>query len=113
MPGISVNITPPCFNEPVPNSIVVTGTTDQLLDTPGLIANSSVSVQFGEGGPVVAAKPVGEDLRTWNCSGVAPGVTGAQGKLTATAGGRFIPVGSNTATARNVIASSAIIVTLV
>ena len=112
MPKISVNITTPCLNEPVPNSIVVTGTTNQLLDTPGLIANSSVSVQFGEGGPIIAAQPVGEDLSSWNCHGVVPGVKGTQVKLTATARGRFIPIGSYPATARNVTASSAVLVTL-
>jgi len=113
MPSISVNITTPSFNEPVANNIVATGTTNERLDAPGVITISSVSVQFGDGGPVVAASPAGEDLSTWNCSGVAPGTPGAQVKLTATARGRFIPQGSHPATARNVTASTAVFVTLV
>ncbi|SRR5258708_6013756 len=113
MPSISVNITTPCFNEPVANNIVAAGTTNELLDTPGAITISSVSVQFGEGGPVVAASPGSEDLSTWNCSGVAPGTSGTQAKLTATARGRFLPQGSHPATARNVTASNAVFVTLV
>jgi hypothetical protein len=112
VPSISVSIATPCSNEPVTNRIVVSGTTDELVDTPGVITIGSVSVQFGDGGPVVPASPAGEDLSLWNCAGVVPGTPGAQVKLTATARGRFLPQGSHPATARNVTASSAIVVTL-
>jgi len=112
VPSISVSIATPCSNEPVPKRIVVSGTTDELVDTPGVITIGSVSVQFGEDGPVVAARAACENLSTWNCAGVVPGRPGAQVKLTATARGRFLPQGSHPATARNVTASSAIVVTL-
>jgi hypothetical protein len=112
MPSISVNIATPCSEAPVTNRIVVTGTTDELLDTPGVITIGSVSVQFGEGGPVVAASAVGENLSTWNCSAAVPGASGSQVKLTATARGRFLPLGSHPATARNVTATTAVVVTL-
>jgi len=113
MPSISVNIATPSSNEPVPNHIVVTGTTDELLDVPGAITIGSVSVQFGEDGPVVAASPAGEDLSTWNCAGIVPGAEGNQIKIVATARGRFLPLGSHPDTARNVTASTAVLVTLI
>ena len=92
MPSISINIATPHANEEVGRNILVTGTTDAQIDSPGVIDIQSVKVQFGESSPVKSAGS-DDDWLNWSCSGIAPGMRGAPVRITAIAKGRFTPIG--------------------
>ena len=114
MPSISINIATPHANEEVGRNILVTGTTDAQIDSPGVIDIQSVQVQFGESSPVQSAGSDDDWLNwlNWSCSGIAPGMRGAPVRITAIAKGRFTPIGPNPGPVRPLQASAAVVVKL-
>src|SRR5262249_14324219 len=73
MSQLFVQVSSPAPGTVVPRSFVVTGSiTVQLTLGHGPVTSKSVSVQFGDGGPVVAATFTSATAWTWTCTGQIP-----------------------------------------